>query len=265
LRFLDFEYDGLTLSEQGYVICEFGSKGIETSSNGSEISFNTVSVLRGAKHELTSTEYGSYLTTTFSICKHPCFTDDSVITILESRQIMKWLNRRGFHKFKLLGDYDLIDIYFEASFNVSKIEFNGKIYGFELEIITNRPFALREPLSFVFENEEENTVRQIHSKSDDEGYIYPNMEIEMYADGDLEIHNELENRTMQIKNCKAGEIIKINYPVIETSLTSHKIQKDFNWIFFRLASSFKDSTNIFTISIPCKTTITYSPIVKIGI
>lgn len=264
MKAYDFMYDNRKLSDFGMVICKFGSNGIETISNGSYIAFNTVSTLNGAKHELVSTVYENYLTATFQICKNSCISNNEEISIDEVRDIMRWLNRKEFHKFKLL-DEDYINIYFEATFNVSKIEFNGRIYGLELEIVTNRPYAIHEPLTLVIDNIEENGTKKIFSKSDDEGFIYPKMEITINQDGDFEIYNELENRTMKIANCKAGEIITVNYPIITSSLPDHKINNDFNWKFFRIATTFRNKENKLTISIRCSIKLEYLPVVKVGI
>ena len=87
----------------------------------------------------------------------------------------------------------------------------------------------------------------------------------MNGAGDLEIVNEFENRTMIIKNCSVGETITLDYPVIQTSDSEHKIMDDFNWTFFRLANTYDDRNNHITISLPCTIKMTYSPIVKIGI
>lgn len=260
----DFEFDNNSLSSFGFIICSFEGKGLKTVTNGSTITFNTVSTMKGEKHELTSSEYGECLTTTFQICKHPCITDNKEISFDELREIMKWLNRKGFHKFKLLDD-DYMDIFFEASFNVSKIEMSGKVYGLELEVFTNRPYALHEPISITIKNIQRNGTKNIYSQSDEEGYIYPEMEIIMDSDGDLEIYNSSENRTMRIANCKVGEVIKLNYPIIESSLSTHKINNDFNWKFFRIANSFKNRINELTISLPCTIKMKYTPVVKVGI
>lgn len=264
MKSYDFEYDGLNLSDKGFIICKFSSDGIETFSNGSYITFNTVSTLRGSKHELSSTEYGECLATTLQICKHPCRTENAEISVDEMRDVMRWLNRKGFHKFKLLND-EYINIFFEASFNVSRVEINGRLVGFELEVITNRPYALHEPISITIKNLQENGEFKIHSQSDDEGHIYPEMEITINSDGDFEMINSFEGRTMRIANCKAGEVITMNYPIIQSSLVEHKIQNDFNWQFFRIANSFRDRVNEITISIPCTIKLKYSPIVKVGI
>lgn len=264
MKSLDFEYDGLTLSDMGYMICKFGSDGLQTISNGSQITFNTVSTLHGAKHELTSVEYDGCLEATIQICKNPCFCEDIEITLKDVRKLSSWLNRKEFLKFKLLDD-EYLNLYFEASFNINKIESDGKIVGLELNMITNRPFALQETKIITIKNLEENGVKTINDVSDAEGYIYPHMEITINQDGDLSIYNDLEERTMLIKNCKVGEVITLDYPIIKSTLNSHKIQNDFNWSFFRIANTFKNKCNELTISIPCTIKLSYSPIAKVGI
>ena len=264
MKAYDFEYDNLSLSSFGYTLCNFGSKGLQTISNGSMITFNTVSTLNGAKHELTSVEYENCLETVLQICKNPCGTDDFEMTIDELRILSRWLNRKGFYKFKILSD-GYLDIYFEASFNISKIEIDGRLYGLELELKTNRPFALQEPKKETVKNLVSNGKHSVTDYSDVEGYIYPEVEITLNESGNLSIYNAIENRTTYIANCVAGEVIKMNYPIIESSIVDHKIQNDFNWNFFRIANTFKNKVNELTISLPCTMKITYSPTIKVGI
>lgn len=264
MRVYDFEYDGELLSSKGFIICKFDSSGTDTVTNGSELSFNTVSTQRGAKHELTSVAYEDCLTATFQICKHPCYYSVDEITIEEMRDIMRWLNRKEFHKFSFTS-YEYVNIYFEASFNVNRIEVGGRLCGFELEMFTNSPFAFYKPVRVDIKNLVSNGTKTIVSQSDEEGYIYPQMEITVNASGDLEIYNDIEDRTMFIKNCKQGEVIKLDYPVIETSLASHKIQNDFNWRFLRIAKTYRENANHLTISLPCTIKLTYTPRIKIGL
>lgn len=264
MKCYDFEYDNVRLSDLGFIICQFDSSDVETVSNGSEIKFETVSTLNGIKHELTSAIYEDCLTATFQICKHPCDYDETEVSVEDMRKIMRWLNRKEYHKFKLLDD-EYSGIYLEASFNVSKVEIDGRIRGFELEMFTNRPFALQEPVLIALDIVEANEAKTIYSASDEEGYIYPNMEITISVNGVLEIYNASEDRTMRVNNCKKGEVITVEYPMISSSLPSHKIQNDFNWQFFRISSTFKDKENNVTVSLPCSIKMEYSPIAKIGI
>ena len=433
MKAVDFEYDGINLSDFGMIICNFGDKGLETISNGSTITFNTVPTIGGSKHELTSTVYENCLEATIQICKNSCNRDVMEISSTEFRELTRWLNRKKFLKFKIL-DEDYIDLYFEASFNINRIEVNGKLYGLELEVFTNRPFALKEPKTIIIENTiESGKMQRIYTwkkyedkriinennnyfnnlliatghKSDDgsyyswsptsityasqielldgkislvnpqifrmphgtytiseirslfnntvggkyissqsggcykafgitgeddtykttmyiangyvptinivkefvenstsenseaypiegyssdgyyyiyvdekliqkekcsindtsyeEGYIYPHTEITIVEDGDLDIYNAIEDRHTIIKNCIAGEVITMDYPIIQSSISSHNIQNDFDWNFFRVANTFNNSRNDLSTSIPCIIKITYSPIVKVGL
>ena len=264
MKAFDFEYANKNLSDFGLIICRFGDKGLDTVSDGANISFNTVSVQNGLKHELTSVEYEDCLETTIQICKHSCSGGIQEITESEHRQLTRWLNRKKFLKFKIL-DEDHIDLYYEAKINISKIEMNGCLYGLELEIITNRPFSLKEPRIIKIENTKQDGKHSINDISNEEGYIYPRTEITINQSGNLNIHNAIENRDTYIANCVAGEVITMDYPVIQSSISSHNIQNDFNWNFFRVANTYENSRNDLTISIPCTIKVEYSPIVKVGL
>lgn len=264
MKAFDFLYDSKTLSDFGFIICSFDDKGLKTVSDGSEITFNTVPVQRGAKHELSSVEYKDCLETTIQICKYSCVSDIKEITETEHRQLTRWLSRKKFLKFKIL-DESQIDLYHEAIMNISKIEMDGKLIGFELEIFTNRPFALKEPRIIKIKNTVQNGEHSINDTSYEEGYIYPRTEITIAQNGDLKIHNAIENRDTFIANCVDGEVIIMDYPVIQSSISSHNIQNDFNWNFFRVANTFENSRNDLTISIPCSIKLEYSPIVKVGL
>lgn len=261
MKAYDFEFDGKKLSDFGMVICSFGSKGLETI-NGSQITFNTVPTLNGSKHELVSVEYEECLETTIQICKYSCTSDVMEIPSPLFRQLMKWLGRKRFLKFKILNE-DYIDLYFESYFNISRIELDGKLIGLELGVVTNRPFALKEQKTINIKNIAKDGKYALIDTSYEEGYIYPHTEITISESGNLNIHNALEDRNTYIANCVAGEVITMDYPIIQSSISSHNIQNDFNWNFFRVANTCDNSKNNLTISIPCTIKIKYSPIVKV--
>ena len=264
MKTIDFELDNKCLSDFGFIICKFDSSGVETI-NGAQITFNTVSTLSGSKHEFISSVYENNLETTIQICKYSCNTDIQEITATEHREISKWLSRRRFLKFKLL-DEEHIDLYYMAAVtNISRIELDGRLMGLELNIITNSPHAFKEPKTIIIKNTEQDGKHSINDTSYEEGHLYPFMEIEILEDGDLNIYNAIENRNTFIANCVAGEIITMDYPVIQSSISSHSIQNDFNWNFFRVANTFDNSRNDLTVSIPCTIKLVYSPIVKVGL
>lgn len=265
MKAYDFSYGDKNLSDFGFILCSFGgSKGVETVSDGCQITFNTVPVLGGTKHNLMSTEYEDCLETTWQICKHSCKDGIQEITETEHREITRWLNRKNFLKLKIYDDSH-IDLYYNAVINVGKIEIDGRLFGFELEVKTNTPFALKEPKTITVKNLEVDGKHSINDISHEEGYIYPYTEITVNQDGDLKIYNAIESRDTYIANCVAGEVITMDYPVIESSISSHNIQNDFNWNFFRVANTYENSRNDLTISLPCTIKIKYSPIVKVGL
>lgn len=328
MKAYDFIYDEIKLSEKGFMICSFDSKGVETLSNGSVVTFNTVSTLNGQKHELTSATYEDCLETTIQICKNTCSGDTLEISPHEFRELTRWLNRRKFLKFKIL-DEEHIDLYYEVAFtNISRIEIDGKLIGLELEMRTNTPFALKEPKTITVQTKklytweefnktdsgekgestgryvtsydrklypdngvkmysyddieedvesnyyyvyrEENNVASIFDVSHEEGYIYPHTEITILETPNndkksLTIHNALEDRDVYIAGCEAGEVITMNYPIITSNISDHKIQNDFNWNFFRIANTYENRRNDLITSTPCIIKIRYSPIVKVGL
>lgn len=267
MKCTDFEYAGRKLSSYGMMMCKFDSSGgVETISDGSEITFNTISVLSGTNHRLVSTTYDTCLECTFQVCKYDCSDGIQEITATLHRELTKWMNRKKFLKLKLL-DEDNIDLYHEAIINVSRIEIDGKLYGLELHITTNRPFALKDPRTIIINNTKSNGTYSLNDTSYEEGFIYPHTEITINQSGNLEIYNAIENRTTYIGKCKSGEIIAMDYPVIQSSDTSPErdLFNNFNWNFFRIANTYDNSRNDLTISLPCTIKIEYSPIVKVGL
>lgn len=205
MKAYDFQYGEHFLHDFGMIICTFGgSKGLETISNGSVITFNTVSTLGGSKHELTSTTYDENLETTIQICKNPCSGGTSEISPHEFRELTRWLSRKKYLKFKILDEY-YQDLYCEASFNVSRIEFNGALIGLELEVTTNRPFFLKEPVNIKVQTKKLYTWEKYEKTDNDEKGVstgkyttsydreaYPDDGVKIYSDIDIDADTEVD-------------------------------------------------------------------------
>lgn len=266
MKIYDFSFgdNNKKLSDFGFIVCKFGDGGLDTISNGSVVSFDSVPVQNGAKHELISSTYEDCLECVIQVCRNPCTGGNIEIDHTTFRELTRWLCRKRFMKFKPISD-DYIDLYYEALISVSRIEIDGKLYGLELEIRTNRPFALKEAKTINIINKTIDGKHSINDISHEEGHIYPHTEIIVNDDGNLNIYNAIENRSTYIANCVAGEVITMDYPVIQSSISSHNIQNDFNWNFFRIANTYDNSRNDLTISLPCSIKIKYSPIVKVGL
>lgn len=260
---LDFEYDGEYLKDWGYIICRNNySGGFETVESDSQLTFDTISQFNGKLSELVTSYYSDHIEITFQICKYSCDKTISPITVDESRAIKRWLNRPEFHRFKLLQD-DWCNIYMDGSFNIKNIEFAGKTCLLELTFISNRPFALHEPITYEFETSKEDNMFSFFDISDEIGYIYPDLKIKCLENCNLEINNSNENRTTIINNCLRNEEINFTKELIfSSSFPEHKIQNDFNYKFLRVSNSYEDRYNTLTFSHPVQVTLTYSPYVK---
>lgn len=266
---IDFEYDGQYLSDYGFIICQFdASTGVNIAEAGSKITFNKVSRNNGKSYSLTGAKYTECVQTTFDICKNPDLYDyeDREITNDEYRDLMRWLNRREFLKFQAFdemnGERDTC--YYNVGFNINKIEIAGKLYGLRLTLESDKPFGYGQEQSVSWTFSDVSVSKILSDVSDEIGYIYPNMTITCNAEGDLSIFNELENCTMQIKNCSVGEIITINgeSQTIETTYSSHDICNDFNYEFFRIGNTINNRSNKISVSKPCSIVIKYTPIIK---
>ena len=263
---LDFEYDGLLLSDFGCMVCNLDKGGgIDTSANGSQISFSTTPILKGTRQVLADTNYSECLTATFQICKNPCLYhgDDAYMNAEEVAELMRWLNRKSFHKLRLdLDGYECV--YFQGSFNVDVVKLGSNVVGLSLNLTTNAPFGYGDTVRKKY-NVTANQSILFKDTSDEIGFVYPKTIITCGEAGNLTIVNDIENRTTIVNNCASGEIITMQYPTIQSSIVSHSIADDFNYNFFRIANTWNNRINKITISMNCTLEIFYNPICKIGL
>lgn len=263
---LNFEYDGLLLSDYGFMICEIdGSSGVNTVKTGFDISFNTVKRNGGRNYGLASASFDECVQSTFHICKDPDKWDDLEITNDEYRNLVRWLNRSKFLKFRILNEFehDKMPCYFNASFNIGKIYIRDILYGLELTMTTNAPFGYGELVEKDLDVPNGDKVI-IYDMSDDAGFICPDMVVKCQEDGILLVKNSLSGTAFTIKNCKAGETITVNgeTQIVTSSLSSHAIYDDFNYDFLRIGNTFHNRENVITVSMACHLKISYYPIIK---
>lgn len=269
MRAIDFEYDGQYLSSYGFIICDFNfSNGATEATAGAAITFNKVSRHQGKAYSLSSTQYNECITTTFDICKNPDVFDleDREISPDEHTNIMRWLNRREFFRMCFIGDdeYDQKVVYYNASFNITKIKIGEKLYGLRIAMETDRPFGYGQEQKTILDFSQSTAPKIINDISDDIGSIYPTVIIECRSSGNLSIRNTLEGCYTVIKNCSDGEVITLygDTHIIKSSLNSHDICDDFNYDFFRIGNTINNRSNVVMVSLPCILTVKYSPIIK---
>lgn len=264
---LDFEYDGRLLSSFGYIICYFdGSNGLNIENTGFQITFNKVSRNHGRKNSLTTTQYDECMKTTFHICKNPDLFENLEITNDEYRELVRWLNRHEFLRFRIISELEglnRVPCYFNASFNIGKIYIADILYGLELTAETDSPFG------YGARYEREWTVPtggriNMMDISDETGFTRPDITITCNGSGDLVMSNLTTGNTMKINNCVTGEIINVygDRQIITTNQPSHKIYNDFNYEFLALSNTYGNIENEITFSLPCTVRIGYAPVIK---
>ncbi len=266
MRATDFIYDGVRLSDYGFMIADIDdSSGLGTVTTDSQRSFSNFSMFNGIWQPLSISTYKDTLRIELSIIKNPCNIDsqeDAVISLDEIREIKRWLNRPTFHQIRLLDEYGEYDgIYWNGSANVQEIHHLGACVGFRATFYTDRPFALSDPYEYTG-TVGANGVVKIVDLSDEEGYLYPEITLKPLSAGTLDIVNSIDNRHCIIKDCVANEVITIT-PELQISTTnSRNIGKSFNWKFLRISNNYYNKINEFTFSLPCDYSFKYNPVVK---
>lgn len=274
MRCTDFEYDGQLLSDYGFIICDIGSgSDTETVSVGSPLSLNTIPLPHLKKFRILSARYDESYSVTFQVAKtEDLNTGDDTLCIdeYEVARIMRWLNRKEFHRFKAIyEDGEYADTYYMGTFNVQTICLRGNIIGLELTLQTNAPFGYYEPVEYEMTLTDASKSCTICDVSDETGYLYPELtEIECLASGDLIVHNSNDDRQTVIRNCEEGEVITLygETKQIVSSKEHRKLCNDFNYSFIRIVNRQEngndESSNTFTSELPCRIRFVYSPISK---
>lgn len=272
MKFLDFQYDGINLSDFGFIACTFdASSGLNVASAGSKITFTKVSTQRGKRYSLVNAEYGECLTATFDICKDPCkypTQPEMVITNDEYRDIMRWLNRRKFCPFRLIPDESVEEVIdtctYNASFNIEKIKLAEELIGLRLTMETDKPFGYGDEVIKTISFTTATQNLKVYDDSDEVGDFYPDLEITIDQGGDLILYNSTLDVSMSIRNCTAGEVITLKgqEQIILTSDSTHDISNDFNYEFFKLGNTLNNRLNNITSSLRCTIKFTYKPIIK---
>lgn len=270
MRMTDFEYDGIKLSEMGYVTCDF-SGGEEDQEIGNILTMNNIKAQDMDVNFAAAATYDDLFELEFQICKTPCGKDsDFVLEASDIKRIMRWLNRKKYLKFKpIYEDNSFEDVYYMATFNISLIKTAGKIIGLTLQMKTNAPYGFAETVSTTnatLSSASDHLI--IQDTSDEIGHINCDAVITCKAAGELRVTNSLDpNNVLSVKNCKKDEVITLygGTKIIESSLAHNKLFNDFNYNFIRVVNTYVENENVFTSTLPCEIKVSYNPIRKVGL
>lgn len=263
----DFKYDGKYLSDFNCILATFDSSGGFVTKQGCSLNLQTVKTSSTQKYRKYGLSYDDYLTDTWQLAKQKCDNpDDRYFTTKEIREIIKWLNSEKYRKMYLVDD-EYTDIYFMATFNVSKIMNVGKCVGFELNLVCNSSFGYEEK---TFKNtiSDENKTILLSIDNDRESFIYPKIDIEILENGDLEIASSTESdRKLILHDCSVGDKIFIDCEnrIITSSNATHNLPSSFNFIFPRINYSFDNDDYKININLNSNVSIELEQVRKVGV
>ena len=169
----DFSYNGETLSEHGYVLCDFEAvSSASPVTTDSQKTYNQIKMLNGKWYPILYTSYEEPLTISFYICKNtdstgstgetgstgntgetgttgetgqtwPSYYSDLIITPAEAAAMKRWLNTNKAYAFKILAEpYSAYHWY--GSFNVEEVHSESECVGLRLTFTSTAPFAYKD-------------------------------------------------------------------------------------------------------------------------
>jgi len=261
---MDFIFDGVSLSDLGYVIAYDGL--VSENAVVSGMGYNTIKQAMSDVSRKVGHTYDANLTTTFNIMKDPCiFTDTFYLTNDDISELTKWLVRKQYKYFRFVAEEDMTDeVWFKVQNTVDKLREGDHIIGLAVTVNANAPYGFTRPIKDRWSGKE----KQITVHSDEEGYIYPNMVIVPQEAGNLVITNAYEDRDMIINNVAAGEVLTVygdGVNQIVSDNAAHDLSSDFNYNFFRLCNQFGQYRNDITTNLECDITLEYRGIRKVGL
>lgn len=264
---IDFEYDGIRLSDYGMMICTFNGNDSETVSSGSDLTFNLVKSIGSDISRLCGAKYEESYSATFQICKNDCYSSKKYFSPLEVSSLQRWLCRKdGFHEFKIIqNDYE--GIHWNVTFSAKQILFGGRIVGMELTLFTDSPYAYGNEQSATFNINSSGTTFSLYDQNDEIGYIYPTVKVTNTSVGNLSIINSLSSKGTIINLENTDTIILNGTNKTIVSENNYDLSRNkFNFTFPKLINTFDNRENIFTVSgVDGNITFSYCPKIKIGL
>lgn len=257
----EFIFDNKMCSEFDLMICSFDN-GNSNGDMGANIEFITTTTPICGKWRKLASKETKPLESRFQVCK----IDNSYIDAYERQAIVRWLSRRDSYKKLQFVQDDYEQVWFNAYItSIEFIEVGNQVTGLTINWKADASHGYGEIRRCEY-NEGSTSPLEFFDNSDQDGYIYPDVEIEVIKDGTIEIYNFTEGRTFRIDNCKAGERITQNGDILQlsTTLLSHNVLNDFNFNFFRIINTYETRKNVIATS-GCNIKFSYYPIRKVGV
>ena len=265
----DFEFDGVKLSNFNCIAVTFDGTSDGTYGVGGKTDFIASEPNQSGKKYYFGPQRNEQLSLKIQITKNdriehasPYFSQNEI------SEISRWLNRAdGYHKL-ILESEDIAEtsIYYMAQINVSALEYSSNILGLELEINTDRSWGNVDRK--VEMDITDTRTFEIQDLSDDIGETKIKMTITPAAAGDLTIKNSLFKDEIIVTDCSLDEKITIDgvNQIVQTTDELSNIAKRFSkWNFPKIANTYNNRSNNFTVSLPCHIVLEWTENRKVGI
>lgn len=249
----NFIFDGKSLSDFGFIICEFN--GETNTSTPSNIIFNTLKVPENDRRKFLSSNYEDVISFEISIAKYENKKNILPINSFEDRALRKWLCREdGFHEF-VIEQNDFENIYYNAQININPYMVAGRIRGYKLSITTDNAYGYTEWLETEFDISNSNPYNFL-ALSDKADYFYPIWEITPYQNGTLciKIIEDTEQTNTILNTVNANIKITID---AENGIVDGISPNNFNWILPRIIQGYEETYNTITSTLPCHIKLKY--------
>lgn len=258
-----FTYDGISCDEYGVLAGEFEQTTTGKTGIAHETNLITSRSSRNNEFNIISQAYSSSLNFEIQVfCRD---REETYITQDHERALKKWLLQRGQYKWFSIYDPRYANIHFKANIHSPENIRVGDVVGISFQISTSAPYGYSEEIEQELEFDNTTRTATFYVDNDEDIWIYPDMEITMLSDGDLEITNELDDNkhTFKIEGLTVGEVITINgtLPSIHSSVSETNIYQNFSKYWLRLG----DGDNTLTVSNDCTIKLKYREIRKVGV
>ena len=258
-----FIFNDITSDELGLMVCEFdGNAPSETSGGNIEFTLTSAPV-QNRWYKSGNTNYSEAIKFAFQVIKK----NKEPIDSYEYSTYARLLQRKDDYKEFTITKLDYDTVHFNAQLNVSPISVAGDIMGIAITGITDAPFGFGQLITLKATTENGIGMLKFVDMSDEIGYIYPDIEIDISTACNLKITNETSSEFFKLDNCVDNEVIKIDGTILEITSTaiSHKIYNDTNYKLPRIVNDLNKRTNVFKIEGNCTLTMKYRPIRKVVI
>lgn len=272
-----FSYDGISSETYNLIIGSFSGADNGTQDMGN-VDITTIKAPHSNNFLRANATYNNPLVITFSIVKMNCEDwSDYIFSEREIAFISRWLARKDYKKLKFHQD-GWEDIYYNAILKVNQHMFGGECVGFDITATCDAPWGYDQEQTTNINAISGMADVLIYDDSDEIGELFPRVDIDVIDDCVIEITNETTGKTTKIRNCVAGEKIRLNNCSIESSecipddtgntyryTGMHQtLFDDFNWKWPSIVNSFtpnntRDSrVNHYVVNGNCKVKLVWS-------